>query len=96
MSTFICPTCHHETPIFSQGGGRRASDQMEVPFLGEIPLDGELCEGGDEGRPILLRNPRSPVADVFRHVAQNLAGRVSVEALRSQDGSGASIPIVKE
>jgi ATP-binding protein involved in chromosome partitioning len=96
MSTFICPTCHHETPIFSQGGGRRASDQMEVPFLGEIPLDGELCEGGDEGRPILLRNPQSPVADVFRHVAQNLAGRVSVEALRSQDGSGASMPIVKE
>jgi ATP-binding protein involved in chromosome partitioning len=96
MSTFICPTCHHETPIFSQGGGRKASEQMEVPFLGEIPLDGEVCEGGDDGRPILLRNPQSPVADVFRRVAQNLAGRVSVEALRSQDGPEASLSIATE
>jgi ATP-binding protein involved in chromosome partitioning len=96
MSTFVCPTCHHETSIFSQGGGRKASEQTDVPFLGEIPLDGELCEGGDDGRPILLRNPRSPVADVFRRVAQTLAGRVSVEALRPQDGPGASLSIAAE
>jgi len=96
MSTFICPTCHHETPIFSQGGGRKASEQMAVPFLGEIPLDGELCEGGDDGRPVLLRNPRSPVADVFRRVAQALAGRVSVEALRSQAGGGTPLRMAKQ
>jgi ATP-binding protein involved in chromosome partitioning len=82
MGTFICPTCHHETPIFSQGGGRKASEHLGVPFLGEIPLDGEVCEGGDEGRPILLRNPGSPSAEVFRRIAQNLAARVSVEALK--------------
>jgi ATP-binding protein involved in chromosome partitioning len=86
MSTFICPTW----------GGRKASEQMEVPFLGEIPLDGELCEGGDDGRPILLRNPKSPLADVFRRVARTLAGRVSVEALRSQHGFGSPLPIVQE
>jgi ATP-binding protein involved in chromosome partitioning len=85
MSTFVCPTCHHETPIFSQGGGRKASEQMEVPFLGEIPLDGDVCEGGDDGRPILLRNPKSPAAEVFRRMAHNLAGRVSVEALTSRE-----------
>ncbi len=88
MGTFVCPTCHHETPIFSQGGGRKASEELEVPFLGEIPLDGELCEGGDDGRPIVLRNPASPVAEVFRRVARNLAGRVSVEAVKSQEGFG--------
>jgi ATP-binding protein involved in chromosome partitioning len=96
MSTFICPTCRHETPIFSQGGGRKASEDMEVPFLGEIPLDGELCEGGDDGCPILVRNPKSPVTDVFRRVAHALAGRVSVEALRSEDGFGVPLPIVHE
>jgi ATP-binding protein involved in chromosome partitioning len=78
MSTFVCPTCHHETPIFSQGGGRKASEQLGVPFLGEIPLDGDLCEGGDEGRPVVLRNPASPAAVVLREVARSLAGRVSV------------------
>jgi len=85
MSTFVCPTCHHETSIFSQGGGRKASEQLEVPFLGEIPLDGDVCEGGDDGRPILLRNPKSPAAEVFRRVAHNLAGRVSVEAFASRE-----------
>jgi ATP-binding protein involved in chromosome partitioning len=96
MSTFICPTCHHETPIFSQGGGRKASEQLDVPFLGEIPLDGELCEGGDDGRPILLRNPKSPVAEVFRRVAYNLAGRVSVEAVKSQEGFGPPLSVTME
>jgi len=96
MSTFVCPTCHHETPIFSQGGGRKASAEQDVPFLGEIPLDGEVCEGGDDGRPILLRNTNSPAAEVFRRVARNLAGRVSVEALKSQQGFGAPLPIVTQ
>jgi ATP-binding protein involved in chromosome partitioning len=94
MSTFVCPCCHRETAIFSQGGGRKASQELGVPFLGEIPLDGDLCEGGDDGRPILLRNPQSPVAEVFRRVAGNLAGRVSVEALQSQEGEGSSLPVV--
>jgi ATP-binding protein involved in chromosome partitioning len=85
MSTYICPTCHHATPIFGSGGGRRAAEQLGAPFLGEVPLDGEVCEGGDEGRPILVRNPASPVADVFRQVATALAGRVSVETLQAQE-----------
>jgi ATP-binding protein involved in chromosome partitioning len=88
MSTFICPSCDRETPIFSLGGGRKASARLGVPLLGEIPLDGRLCEGGDDGRPILVRDPRSPVSDVFRRVAGNLAGRVSVEAIRSQGAPG--------
>ena len=94
MSTFLCPACGGESQIFSHGGGRKASERLEVPFLGEIPLDTELCEGGDDGRPILVRNPRSPIADVLRRVAGNLAGRVSVEAIKSQTKSGQPLPIL--
>jgi len=86
MSAFLCPACGGESQIFSQGGGRRASEELGVPLLGEIPLDGDLCEGGDDGRPALVRNPQSPAAEVLRRVAQNLAGRISVEALKSQAG----------
>jgi ATP-binding protein involved in chromosome partitioning len=86
MSSYLCPCCGKATPIFSQGGGRKASQEMDVPFLGEIPLDGEVCEGGDDGRPILLRNPASPIAAVFRDVAGKLAARISVEATRSAIG----------
>lgn len=94
MSTFLCPACHRETQIFSHGGGRKASERLEVPFLGEIPLDGDLCEGGDDGRPILVRTPRSPIAEVFRRIAGNLACRMSVEAVKSNAGIGRPLPLL--
>jgi ATP-binding protein involved in chromosome partitioning len=93
MSTFICPACGGESQIFSHGGGRKASERLQAPFLGEIPLDPALCEGGDDGRPILMRDPRSPIADVFRRVAGNLAGRVSVEAIASQSQAASAQPL---
>ncbi len=94
MSTFLCPACGGESRIFSQGGGQKASQQLEAPLLGAIPLDGALCEGGDEGRPILVQNPESPVAEVFRRLAERLACRVSVEAARSQTGFGEPLPLL--
>jgi len=94
MSGYVCPACHKETQIFSRGGGRKASERLEVPFLGEIPLDSDLSGGGDDGRPILVRNPGSPVAEIFRRVAGSVAGRVSVEALKTQVGYGQPLPIV--
>jgi ATP-binding protein involved in chromosome partitioning len=93
MGAFVCPTCHKETPIFSQGGGRKASQELGAPFLGEIPLDGEICEGGDDGRPIVVRNAASPVAERFRRLAGALAARVSVEALGAA-GAAQPLPIV--
>ncbi|MFQ5846832.1 MAG: Mrp/NBP35 family ATP-binding protein [Candidatus Methylomirabilales bacterium] len=81
MSYLLCPHCTQPVELFGHGGGRKASERLEAPFLGEIPLDPALRRGGDVGRPILIEQPTSPVAAVFRQVAGNLAGRVSVEAL---------------
>jgi ATP-binding protein involved in chromosome partitioning len=81
MSYFICPHCHQSTEIFSRGGGRRASERLGVPFLGEIPLDEELRIGGDMGQPILTRSPGSPTAEIYRKLAETLAERVKVESL---------------
>ncbi len=94
MSAFLCPACHQESQIFSHGGGRKASQRLEAPLLGEIPLDGAVCEGGDDGRPILVRNPASPAAEVFRRVAGRLACRVSVEGANAQVGFGQPLPII--
>ncbi len=81
MSYFICPHCHESTEIFSRGGGKRASEQLGVPLLGEIPLDEELRVGGDMGQPILTRSPESPTAEIYRKLAEALAERVKVETL---------------
>jgi len=82
MSYLLCPHCGRPVELFGHGGGRKASQRLEVPFLGEIPLDLVLRQGADVGRPVLIEAPTSPVADVFRQVAGNLAGRISVEALK--------------
>jgi ATP-binding protein involved in chromosome partitioning len=77
MSYFLCPHCNEKTEIFSRGGGQEAAKKLEVPFLGEIPIDPAIREGGDHGLPILVSNPASPQAEIFRRIARNLAGQIS-------------------
>jgi ATP-binding protein involved in chromosome partitioning len=50
MSGFICPDCGKKIDIFGSGGGTRMSAQMDVPFLGEIPIEPEMVKMGDSGR----------------------------------------------
>ncbi len=81
MSAFACPHCGKETPIFSHGGGRESAKKWEVPFLGEIPIDPRIREGGDSGRPLVLAYPDSPAAKQFTAVAGVLAQQISIHAL---------------
>ena len=72
------PNCHHRAEIFSYGGAQKASEKLEVPFLGEIPLDIETRIAGDEGKPIVIAKPDSPNAKAFMDVAKNLASTISI------------------
>ncbi|CAI49503.1 Fe-S cluster carrier protein ApbC [Natronomonas pharaonis DSM 2160] len=54
MSGFVCPDCGSEHDIFGSGGGESFADDVEMPFLGRIPLDPAVREGGDAGRPVVL------------------------------------------
>jgi len=76
MSTFTCPHCGKGTDVFRRGGGERMSRQMGVPFLGAIPLDADIVESGDEGRPIVLEKPNSVAANAYRAIATQLANRL--------------------
>ncbi|HAM38288.1 MAG: ATP-binding protein [Elusimicrobia bacterium RIFOXYD2_FULL_34_15] len=53
MSGFICPYCHKETDIFKKGGGEKAANELDVPFLGSIPFEKQFVECGDEGKPFV-------------------------------------------
>lgn len=77
MSGFVCPHCGEVTEIFSRGGGRRLAESRQLPFLGEIPLDPRVRTGSGDGRPLLLGDPDSPQAQVFRGIAEALAGQIS-------------------
>lgn len=58
--------------IFGEGGGKWTADALEVPLLGQIPLDSEIREGGDRGVPISIAYPDSPAAKVFQEIAAHL------------------------
>jgi ATP-binding protein involved in chromosome partitioning len=66
--------------IFGQGGGEKIASQLGVDFLGEIPIDPRIVEGGDAGRPIVLHAPDSPAAARFREIAGILARKLVVLA----------------
>jgi ATP-binding protein involved in chromosome partitioning len=77
MSRFVCPHCGNTAPIFKEGGGRRASQQLGVPFLGEIPLHPLVCQASDRGEPLVTVHPETPMADAFRRAAEALVVQVN-------------------
>ncbi len=81
MSTFICPHCGTPSAIFKQGGARKASERLGIPFLGDIPLDPVVCQTSDRGEPIVAKHPESMVADAFRRVSEAMVDRIKDEAL---------------
>ncbi len=81
MSAFICSHCGEETPIFSEGGGKRVAEKLNVPFLGAIPIDPRIRQGGDEGKPIVISHSDSPAAKQFVQAAGVLAQQVSIAVL---------------
>ena len=80
MSGFICPCCGQRYEIFGRAGGRRLAEQTGVEFLGEIPLEIPVREGGDAGVPIVIGQPESPAAVALREVADAVAARIGIAA----------------
>ena len=87
MSSFVCPHCQQETPIFTRGGGLEAAARLEVPFLGAVPLDPSIVDHGDQGTPTVIAAPESAQADAFRKVARTMVERV--DALTASDADQA-------
>lgn len=68
MSGFICPHCGEQSDIFGWGGGEEMANEMEVPFLGRIPLDIGMVEAGDRGEDYFENHGDSRVARSFQTV----------------------------
>ena len=76
MSFLLCPHCSERIDVFNYGGGKRTAEEMGVHFLAELPLDPEVRHGGDNGRPIALRNGADPRAAVYVELARRTAERL--------------------
>lgn len=102
MSTFVCPKCGHEEHIFAYGGARSEAEKLGVPFLGEIPIDLSIREGGDSGVPVVVAHSDSPVGLAFRKLARDAAAAVSVSNLTARKAerheparTGKELPMMK-
>jgi len=68
MSGFVCPKCGEKTNIFKSGGGEIMANEMHVPFLGRIPIDPQIVQACDSGKPFVYHYRQSQTAKVFQRM----------------------------
>lgn len=82
MSYFVPPDQpDKQYDLFGSGGGEKTAAELQVPLLGQIPLEIPVREGGDRGIPIVIAQPESASAQALVQLTQAIAGKVSVAAL---------------
>jgi len=79
MSYFACPKCGECTHIFGKHGARETAKQMDMEFLGEIPLDVSIRTTSDEGHPIVISSPTSDSAKRYKELAKKVHSRLLEE-----------------
>jgi ATP-binding protein involved in chromosome partitioning len=76
MSLHICSNCGHEERIFGEGGGERMCKDYGTEFLGGLPLDIRIREETDTGKPTVVAEPESRIAEIYRAIARRVAVKV--------------------
>ncbi len=76
MSGFVCPHCGQTTDIFKSGGGEATAKEMNIQFLGRVPIEPEVVLSGDSGLPIVLKNPDSMSAKAFKSIVGKIVKTV--------------------
>ena len=72
MSGFICPHCGERTEIFQSGGGKKMAQEMDVAFLGSIPIDPKVGIDSDKGTPFVVSHKDSAAAKAFMEIVKNV------------------------
>ena len=77
MSGLTCPHCKKQIDLFKLGGGSRAAMDLQVPFLGQIPIDPNIVETGDSGKPFVLEHSKSKSAKAFTEIVKKVEKAVA-------------------
>jgi ATP-binding protein involved in chromosome partitioning len=80
MSYFIAPDTGREYDLFGRGGARKAAQRVQVPFLGEIPINIAIRVAGDEGNPAAnFEKTDQTTSQAITSFVRNLAGQISIK-----------------
>ena len=76
MAGFICPHCGKKTYIFGIGGGENAAKELNVDFLGRVPLDVRLRELSDEGKPFIVNYPDAEASKALTEIINKILQKI--------------------
>jgi len=94
MSYYQCTNCHHEADIFGHGGGEKLATELDVPFLGRLPIYQPIREGSDAGIPLVIAEPASAASRAFLTLAERAAAQVSIAAHKNAEANRGKIPLI--
>jgi len=76
MSGLTCPYCGKKIDLFKVGGGKKAAEELKVPFLGAVPIDPKIVEETDKGVPYLEKFSNSEAGKAFKTIAENIVKEI--------------------
>ena len=62
--------------LFGEGGGHKLAELLNVPFLGEVPINPEIAKFADKGQPIVIADPECAQAKAYNDIAQKLTATI--------------------
>ncbi|XP_053381047.1 iron-sulfur protein NUBPL-like [Mercenaria mercenaria] len=77
MSVYVCPKCGHVEHVFGEDGAHKVAAEMEIDLLGDVPLNRRIRETSDTGQPIVISEPDSPQAEVYRSIAWKIVDKLT-------------------
>jgi len=95
MSFYECTNCHHLADIFGNGGGEQVAHQLDIPFLGRLPLYQPIRVGSDRGIPIVIAEPESAGSQAFMSLAEAVMSQLAVNAQKAVAANKGKIPLIQ-
>jgi predicted Fe-Mo cluster-binding NifX family protein len=85
MSGLVCPTCNTVIDVFKKGGGEKMAQEMNVPFLGTIPIDPKIVEASDNGQPFVYHYSDTPAAMAFAEAIKPIMLMEDKDSVKSEE-----------
>lgn len=95
MSFYECTNCNHTADIFGHGGGEQTAHQMEIPFLGRLPLYQPIRVGSDRGIPLVIAEPDSAGTKAFNDLAEAVMTQLAISAHKAVIANKGKIPLIQ-
>ena len=95
MSFYECTNCHHHADIFGHGGGEQTAQQLDIPFLGRLPLYQPIRVGSDRGIPLVIAEPDSVGTQAFNALAESTMAQLALAAHKNIVAHKGKIPLIQ-